>query len=207
MAQATLEAPKMFDSSRRMTWEEFLCMDTEGHHLEWVDGEVIKPMPVQDRHESISGFLYVLLILHVTKFDLGRVFSEFMMKLASRPSGRVPDVSFLRKENMGRIKNSFVIGAMDLAVEVISPDSEERDRVDKFAEYELGGVREYWLLDHFKQETFFYQLDAEGKYQRVFADESGRYNCAVLPGFWINVNWLWQSPKPLIEAGRALGLY
>ena len=23
------------------------------------------------------------------------------------------------------------------------------------------------------------------------------------PDFWINVNWLWQEPKPLMEAMRA----
>ena len=207
MAQAILEEPKQAKKTRRMTWEEFLCMDAEGHHhLEWVNGEVIKPMPVQDRHESISGFLHVLLTLHVTKFDLGRVFSEFMMRLASRPAGRVPDVSFLRKENRGRIKNSFVEGPMDLAVEVISPDSEERDRVDKFGEYERDNVREYWLFDHFKREAFFYQLDVQGNYQRVLPDEAGRYDSVVLPGFWLNVNWLWQESKPLMEAMAQLQL-
>ena len=192
MAQATLEKSQMAESPRRMSWDEFLCMDMgELRRWEWVDGEVIEPMPAQFRHNTLAGFLYILLALYADKFNMGQVFGEFMMKLVSRPSGRVPDVSFLHINNVGLLKNSFVNGPMDLAVEIISPESDERDRVDKFAEYEQGGVREYWLLDHFQREAFFYQLDAQGNYQRVLPDKTGRYDSVVLPGFWLNVNWLW----------------
>ncbi len=206
MAQATLEKMESAEPSRRMTWDEFICRKTASRRWEWVDGEAIKRMPVQDRHESISGFIYVLLTLYAQNFNLGRVFTPFLMRLISRPSGREPDVSFLRKDRLDLLRKTFVDGPMDLAVEIISPESDARDREEKLSEYERGGVQEYWLLDHFKQEAFFYQLDAAGKYQRVFEDATGRYDCAVIPGFWIDVSWLWQEPKPTREALRALGL-
>ncbi len=206
MAQATLEKMESAEPSRRMTWDEFICRETAGRRWEWVDGEAIKRMPVQFRHDRINGFIYVLLLHYTMKFDLGEVFGPFLMRLISRPSGREPDVSFLRKDRLDLLRKTFVDGPMDLAVEIISPESDARDREEKLSEYERGGVQEYWLLDHFKQEAFFYQLDAAGKYQRVFEDATGRYDCAVIPGFWIDVSWLWQEPKPLKEAMARLQL-
>ena len=207
MAQAILEEPKQAKKMRRMSWEEFLQWEPEHNHNEWVDGEVIELMPVEQRHQTILSMLDTLISLFALKFDLGSAFiAPFLMRLISRPSGREPDLLFIRKENLHRLRNTFVDGPADLVIEIISPESDARDRITKFAEYELGGVREYWLIDHFEQETFFYQLDAQGKYQRVLANESGRYDCAAIPGFWINVNWLWQEPKPTFEAMRALNI-
>jgi len=34
-----------------------------------------------------------------------------------------------------------------MVVEIVSPDSQSRDRGDKFYEYEEAGVLEYWILD------------------------------------------------------------
>ena len=209
MAQATLEEQPIVETPEypsRMSWEEFVCWETEHKRWEWVDGEVIKIMSAEEQHDAILNMLNVLVTLYTLKHDLGRAFGPFLMRLINRPSGREPDLLFLRKENLHLLRRTFIDGPADLAIEVLSLESASRDRIVKLSEYERGGVREYWLLDHFTKETFFYQLDAQGKYQRVFADESGRYNSAALPGFWININWLWQSPKPLAEAMAQLQL-
>lgn len=46
-----------------------------------------------------------------------------------------------------KIQEDGVHGAPDLVVEVLSPSTAKRDRVDKKAVYERCGVREYWLVD------------------------------------------------------------
>ncbi|MBI4586646.1 MAG: Uma2 family endonuclease, partial [Planctomycetes bacterium] len=83
-----------------------------------------------------------------------------------------------------------------LAVEVVSPDSRERDRVEKFCEYERGGVREYWLIDPEEKRADFYQLGEDGKCRLAPAGPDGIYRSAVLPGLWIRTDWLWQEPLP-----------
>ena len=206
MAQAYLEESPETETPRHMTWEEFLYWDFESMRWEWIDGEVIEFPYITAQHNFLTGFLLSLLMLYVSKFDAGRLFGSFLMRLAERPSGRVPDTLFLAKENLHRLQDRFVDGPADLVVEVTSEESDYRDRVEKFVEYERGGVQDYWILDYRKQETLFYQLDAKGRYQRVLADDTGRYYSAIMPGFWINVNWLWQEPKPLIEAMRALNI-
>lgn len=87
-----------------------------------------------------------------------------------------------------------------MAIEIVSPESVLRDRGAKYAEYEAGGVREYWIIDAEAKRADFFVLDAEGRYQRASPDDGGRYESAVLPGFWISLNWLWQSPLPPVRS-------
>ena len=47
-------------------------------------------------------------------------------------------------------------------VEIASPESRLRDRGEKFAEYEAGSVREYWLIDRERKEADFYRLGERG---------------------------------------------
>jgi Uma2 family endonuclease len=118
----------------------------------------------------------------------------FQMKLPH--SGREPDVIYLSPAHRNRFLSTYIAGPADLVVEVVSPESVERDRVTKFAEYREGGVPEYWLLDPDTERAEFYQLDDHGAYQVIAPDADGVYRSAVLPGFWLKVAWLWQDPRP-----------
>lgn len=51
------------------------------------------------------------------------------------------------------------------------------------------------LLDPQTQRAEFYQLDAAGRYQMVQPQE-GVYRSAMLGGFWLREEWLWQEPIP-----------
>ncbi len=207
MAQAILEKSQGQAEAppRRMTWEEFLAWDSEHLHCEWVDGEAFEYMAASIEHQSLFGFLYTLFNTFAVLRGLGQVFAApALVRMAFRPAGREPDLFFVSTRSIARLTPQFLDGPADLVVEIVSQTSEDRDKVTKLAEYERHGVREYWILDYLAQETFFYQLDAAGKYQRVFADATGRYDCAVIPGFWIDTDWLWREPKPLEEAMRAL---
>jgi Uma2 family endonuclease len=46
----------------------------------------------------------------------------------------------------------------DLAVEIVPTESRLRDRGQKLAEYEMGGVREYWIIDPERRQAAFYVL-------------------------------------------------
>ena len=129
--------------------------------------------------------------------NAGEAFTApFQMKLANVRRGREPDVLFVTTANSSQVRLNFLDGPADLAVEIISPESIARDKNTKFGEYEVGGVREYWLIDMEARRVDFFVLDADGRYQRAQADDAGRYHSAILPGFWINVAWLWQDLPP-----------
>jgi len=166
-------------------------------HAEWVDGEVILMSPAEDAHQLLLGWLYKIIDEFVLAHDMGLVLTApMLMRLRTRPSGREPDLMFLATQNLHRNRRTFIDGPVDLAVEIVSPESEERDTETKLAEYETGGVREYWVLDHRTQQALFYQLDADGKYQSIASDAEGVYHSLVLPGLWLKLDWLWQSLCP-----------
>jgi len=52
-----------------------------------------------------------------------------------------------------------IYGAPDLAVEIISPWSENKDKRIKLAKYADSGVREYWIVDPFKKVVLVYVFD------------------------------------------------
>ncbi|MDW8104696.1 MAG: Uma2 family endonuclease, partial [Armatimonadota bacterium] len=129
----------------------------------------------------------------------------FQMRLAN--SSRSPDILFVSHANLQRLKETYLDGAADLVVEVISPESRARDRGEKFYEYEEAGVREYWLIDPERKQAEFYQLGADGVYRTVLSGSSGEYRSAVLEGLWLRVEWLWQKPKPtIVEVLREWGM-
>ncbi|MDY0094483.1 MAG: Uma2 family endonuclease [Candidatus Vecturithrix sp.] len=77
----------------------------------------------------------------------------------------------------------------------MSTESARRDRWEKFYEDERGGVPEYWLIDPPVQRVEWYQAEG-GQFYIIPVDAENRYHSQVLPGFWLNVDWLWQVPLP-----------
>lgn len=185
------------ESARRITYEEFLEQCDEGGIVEWVDGYLVREPNPSLRHHELAEFLAGVLKIFAEQHALGRVIiAPFQMKTGPDLAGREPDILFIATEHLGRLRNLYLDGPADLAVEVVSPTSRLRDRGEKLAEYEMGGVREYWVLDPERQQADFYVLGADGRYERRRADAQGVYRSEVVAGFWLKEEWLWQDPPP-----------
>lgn len=193
---------------RKISYEEFLDWCDEDTLAEWVDGDIVMTSPCSSIHQAVVDFLLTVLNIYVEQRELGRVISApFQMKTGPALSGREPDVLFIARENLGRLKKTYLEGPADLVVEVVSPESRLRDRGEKLAEYEMGGVREYWILDPEEQRADFYVLAADGRYERQRADAQGVYRSEVVAGFWLKEEWLWQDPPPkVLMVLQALGV-
>jgi len=182
-----------------MTYEQFLVWASEGPPAEWVNGEVIIPMPVKNEHQRILGLLQTLLHTFCELFDLGIVrVAPMQVKLSAEGSGREPDVWFLKQENLSRLTDDFLFGPPDLVIEILSTDSVRRDRVEKFKEYAEAGVPEYWIIDGRadRRRADFYRLDEAGHYTLVGTEDDERIESPSLPGFGLNPAWMWASPEP-----------
>jgi len=184
-----------------ISYEEFLEWVDEDTHAEWVDGEIHMTSPASYKHQNIKGFLESVFREFVEAFDLGEVLSAgFQMKLPGKSgSGREPDIIFISKPRLNLLRKTFLDGPADLAIEVVSPESIERDRITKLMEYAAGGVLEYWLLDPNLQEAIFYGLDPQGQYQAKPLDSAGKYYSQVIAGFWLKPEWLWREPLPAVK--------
>jgi Uma2 family endonuclease len=183
----------------KMTYEEFLAQADEDVPAEWVDGEVILMSPASQKHQRLVSFLTALLQHFVEINQSGVVLlAPFQMKLAARPSGREPDVLFVSSNRLDRLKEMYLDGPADLAVEVSSTESRARDRGDKFYEYEQGGVREYWLVDPIRKQAEFYLLGDDNIYHPATVGADGEFHSVVLKGLRLKVEWLWQEPLPAL---------
>ena len=179
-----------------VSYDEFLEWADEDTRAEWVDGDIIFMSPISDAHQDIVEFFLTLLRHHVEHHEEGWVRSStFQMKLDVIPSGREPDIVYLREEHRDRMTGTYIDGPADMAVEVVSPESGPRDRGEKFYEYEAAGVPEYWLVDPDREELLVYRLQ-DDRYKIAFEGREGRVDSAVVDGFWIEAEWLWRETLP-----------
>lgn len=182
-----------------MSYEQFLTEIGEDIHAEWVNGETVLFMPPKPDHQRIVGFLLTLIRLYVEHLKLGDVLTAPVeMKASPAGNAREPDLLFVAQQNLHRFSETKLEGPADLVIEVVSPESARRDLDEKRLEYEAEGVAEYWVIDARTdvEIALFYVLDAAGSYRQVALDSDGTYRSTVLPGFWIDVEWLWAKPQP-----------
>lgn len=207
MASST-EVPARRPPSRKLSYEEFLAWADEDIRAEWVDGEVVVLSPSSDRHQAIVELLIAVLKLLVERDALGWVrVAPFQMRLAGVPSGREPDILFVREDRRHLVRDTYLDGAADLVIEVTSPESFSRDRGEKFIEYEAAGVSEYWLIDPDRKQIELYRLGPNGRYAVTPPADDGTLHSAVISGFWLRDEWLWQEPLPrVIDVAREMGV-
>lgn len=168
-----------------------------GERCEWVRGYVIKMSPASIKHKIIIAFLEHLLSAYFSLNPIGKVIDEtFTMRVDKTESRREPDLMVILNDNSGKLHDTYMNGPADICVEVVSPESEARDYGDKFAEYEKGGVREYWIFDPIREEYRFFRLNARGKYKSFFVDANDNYTTPLLPRLTLHVPTLWQSTLP-----------
>jgi Uma2 family endonuclease len=138
------------------------------------------------------------MFLFVQRHKLGKLYVSRVAFLLDDHNAPEPDIGFVRKERMDAIERARVVGPPDLAVEIVSPDSVDRDYKKKRAKYEEAGVAEYWIVDEIKETVTLLRLDRSGKYRTVRA-RKGTLESKVLPGFWLRPEWLWQEPLPDVQ--------
>lgn len=180
-----------------VSYEEWREQASETAFSEWVDGEVVTFMPPTMRHQMLVMLLGAVFSWHVGIRRLGLVIpGPAELRLAK--SAREPDLMFVATANLHRLSDLRAEGYADLVVEVISPDSTRRDRVEKLAEYAAAGIPEYWIFDprRGRESLLAFALDPAGAYAPIAPGEDGRIHSAVMAGFWFDPAWLLRDPLP-----------
>jgi len=176
----------LFPSQGSWTEAAYLALDTN-KLVELVDGclEVL-PMPTP-LHQSIVKWLFQLLNSYVTARQLGEVFFA-PLRIRLFPNHiREPDLVFLRPERI--IGRREPPRGADLAMEVVSEGTENRDRdyKEKRQAYARAGIGEYWIVD--PQERRITVLTLEGVDYRLHGEfvPGETATSAMFPGFAVDV--------------------
>lgn len=140
---------------------------TDINHYELTNQRIVMTPPAGWGHGEIEARLSRMLFDFVESNKLGKVFGSSTGY--NLPSGDTlePDVSFIsaarwaKGPQVGR--GEFLKIVPNLVVEILSPATAQRDRVEKKQIYEANGVDELWLVDPSGREVMVFQL-ADGKY-------------------------------------------
>lgn len=191
---------------RYMTEEEFVAWVDSDTRAEWVDGKVVVMSPSSVEQDDLNGWLLNLLRPLVEQRDLGRVLGpNVTARFASQRRRRIPDILFVSRSRLNLVQKNHVEGAPDLIIEIVAPDSQTRDRREKYAEYEKAGVREYWILDPLSEQLEAYALK-RGKYVEI-EPEDDVLRSSVIQGFYLRSAWLRRKPLPkVIAIQKEMGL-
>ncbi|MEH2353510.1 Uma2 family endonuclease [Nostoc sp.] len=156
------------------TLEEYINFDDGTDKRYELEGGVLLEMPPgTGKHEAIITLLLVRFFLEIQKMGL---------PLQPRPNGtevltnkqlRRPDICVITNEQAKSIETTSAIlkTAPPLLVEVVSPESIDRDYNQKTSEYAAMGVVEYWIVDPLENKVTVCLLNQSSYKQTVFIED------------------------------------
>ena len=127
---------------------------------ELIDGEVVMMAPASAGHTYVADNILMIF----KQYLKGKTCIPFGDGLLVRLTDRdqfVPDMMVVCDRN--KIKRTYIDGAPDLVVEVLSPGTAKNDKGYKKRVYESSGVPEYWLVNPADKSIEVYLLE-NGRY-------------------------------------------
>lgn len=178
----------MVVKTQLMTAEELFKMPDDGFKYELVDGILRRMSPTGKRHGKVTVSITSPLDQHVRSNRLGEVYgAETGFIIASNPDRVLaPDVSFVsskRVEEIGDIE-TFIPGAPDLVVEVVSPSDSFSDVEEKVWAWLEAGARMVIVANPRKKTLTIYRTRTHIKVLTIDDSLSGD---DVVPGWELPV--------------------
>ena len=184
-----------------LTEGDFYRLAGEDSDWEYLDGRIVMHSPASNEHEDIFCFLLTLIRNFLGERG-GAVVrgSRYPMRLDERWSPE-PDILVVREERQSLMTKQRLEGPADLVIEIASESDPTLDVREKLPRYREAGIDEIWMVDPFAQTV---RADrgspgTGGASPDSYSSETlteGRLESSVLPGFWIDVGWLWQEDLP-----------
>ena len=168
----------------------------------WTYQDMVENLPPESRYEIINNELYEMpapntehqrisrkvefqLLSFVEKNQLGEVFNAPFDVVFDEDNTTQPDILFISNENLKNLTDKNFRGSPDLVVEIVSPQSELRDKEYKKTLYAKYGVKELWIIDPSVLFVEIFSLES-GKYVQIdFIVFNGILSSQVLTGFEI----------------------
>lgn len=147
-----------------VTWQQFLDLPDAGVRWEVVDGQpVVNPSPGGPHQRAVSRLTRLLGDACPADHEVLPAPFDWVLWRAPQLQVRQPDLVVVTH---AQADSPRLTEAPLLLVEILSPDSFERDVVVKRAEYAAAGARHYWVVDLGVPEVVVYGREGDRLVQR-----------------------------------------
>ena len=182
--------------NERLARHQFYDNMTPDQKIEFIDGEVILHSPARNRHLDVTMLTAKLLHTFVALHRLGTVKSEKCLCVFPR-NDYEPDIVFFGPEKVASLTpDTMKFPVPDLAIEVLSSSTEDRDRGVKFEDFAINGVGEYWIIDAVTQTVEQYVL-VDAEYELRVKSSSGRLCSIMIAGLEFKIEAMFDEQKSL----------
>ena len=172
--------------SERQSRQRFYAEMSDEHKMEFIEGEVVMHSPARNWHLVAKFNVTTLLGTYARIHKLGQVRDEKCLCVFPR-NDYEPDVVFFGPEKAALLQpDTLKFPVPDLAVEVLSESTEQRDRGVKFTDFEAHGVREYSIIDPEEQIVEQYVL-RDGAFHLEMKSATGELRSEIVRGFAVPV--------------------
>jgi Uma2 family endonuclease len=191
-----IKIKNMVAELKQISIHEFRQMefdDNDDAYYELINGYIMKKSAPRPQHQRISMKLSRAIANYLFENKIGEIFASPIDVFLDNFNAFQPDLVFIPTENQHFITDDGIIGIPDLIIEIISPSSVLRDRVDKKNVCERLKVKEYWIIDPQNQEIEIYSVQ-NNRYELLSGVTmfEGELKSNVLEGIFINLTELFE---------------
>jgi Uma2 family endonuclease len=143
-----------------LTVADLDLMPDDENRYELFEGEVFVSRAPGLPHQTVLANLLILIRAFLAENPVGKIWPTAGV-IFDNFNAAIPDLVFVGKEHIEAIASGEKItGAPDLVIEIVSPgvENERRDRTVKRQAYSKFGVREYWVVDRYRQTIEVFRL-------------------------------------------------
>ena len=164
-----------FEKDRQYTTEDYDALP-EGARVELIDG-IFYDLYLTD---EAPGTIHQKIVMEIS-YRIRRYIDEkdgkcevfpapFAVRLNNDDKTSVePDISVICDPE--KITERGCEGAPDWIIEVITPGTARHDHVRKLGLYINAGVREYWIVDPYKEKVVVYHFDSDDPLPNIYTFE------------------------------------
>jgi Uma2 family endonuclease len=176
---------------RLYTAQDLEKMPDDGKIYELHNGVLVEVAGSRYKQTRLAMWIGHLLMVFDEEHNLGGVVTgpdgTFVL---STFNTRIPDVAYMTKESaQEQDDDSFMRGAPDLAVEVVSPSNTPTEMQQRAGEYLTAGSRLVWIVDLNKRTVDVYKPDGS---RTVVSGEGVLDAGDVLPGLSLPLTTLFR---------------
>jgi Uma2 family endonuclease len=179
------------EKKKKYTVDDYMMLE-EGAPFQLINNELITSPSPNSVHQAMAARLSQWILNFLDSKEEDGYAADSMDVVFDENNVFRPDVLYVSAVRRPEIVKDRVMGAPDLAIEMLSPSNASYDLHQKKDIYEKYGVKEYIIIDPVSKSANMHAL-RDGVYNlHQKAQKNEFLNSLVMPGFSINLSKLFK---------------